>query len=296
MEKIKKLLLITFISLLLVVFSGCTDLGNYTDEEEYYRIFSSVKTIDKNFGTDSYSMQDFYNPQTIEDFECPVDYDKYKYLCIKVEEDIVAHEISLWVLKEGEPVSLQVSLCVTKDVPESSSEDDDGPLFSGTYNCYATDGTITGFLNFYQDDDDDDKTDVTYENNGVQYKAQLSVDEDTRSATFYVDTLARSFKISLTLDGRVALTTDKSTGVVYYEAESSGLASATVQVSEEWSSFTFSEYNSNGKKSNALPIRAGSYIIMIFENNLKAAAAVSGLQSVEFKMTDIMIYREGEEE
>ena len=90
--KKKVIFLLILIIALPLVLTGCYDLGDATeDDEDYCETYSDIRIINGLSGVYSYSMEDFYNKEAVNDFKSPMDEDdrsEYTYLMIEVGKDI----------------------------------------------------------------------------------------------------------------------------------------------------------------------------------------------------------------
>ena len=92
-------LLIICIAILSFTLTGCYDLGDGTEsDEDYCDVYSNVSVIDRSSDRTSYSMEDFYNKEAVNDFKSPMDEDDrdyYTYLIIEVERDLSLGQIAV---------------------------------------------------------------------------------------------------------------------------------------------------------------------------------------------------------
>lgn len=135
-KRIFSLILVVFTMML---FSGCFDLGNFNDIEEYYNTFGDVRLISQT-GADNakdYSFKDyFYNEQSVNDFSGRiVDQDEYIYLILPVTNSFNLSEFSIFLKPETSGVvyfSLYISDFIPGNIrkysdPKSQEKkDDDG--------------------------------------------------------------------------------------------------------------------------------------------------------------------------
>jgi hypothetical protein len=113
--------------------SGCFDLGDTKDIEDYYNAFPNVSllyatetqsedqtthqiTITKSLNTDILTMDKFYSDKTVDDFLCNVDFQKYMYLAVEVQRNCNIEEFSLY-LKGQSNLSLDYEIFLTNNVP-----------------------------------------------------------------------------------------------------------------------------------------------------------------------------------
>ena len=113
---LKKLVSISVAAILAAALVGCFDLGDFSDEADYYAAFGDVRLVYQNPNTkekdvekEDYSIQDyFYNKNTGEDFAYgdPKDEDpdegkdipqlSYVYMAIPVQRDMRVDSVALY--------------------------------------------------------------------------------------------------------------------------------------------------------------------------------------------------------
>ena len=100
--RIKKENLFLFIAIFIFTFalSGCYDLGDATEDEEDYRAtYSDVSLVNRESVVRSYTMDDFYNDEAVNDLKSPMPEsarEKYAYILIKSEKSLSIGEIAIY--------------------------------------------------------------------------------------------------------------------------------------------------------------------------------------------------------
>ena len=132
--RIKKKVYFLLITILLLSFAltGCYDLGDGTEsDEEYCEAYAEIRVVDGNSSVDTYSMEDFYNKEAVNDFKSPMDEDdrsRYSFISIKVDKDLSIGNVAVFFDADTED-----TLCLTyfilneDDVPSKVYLGEGGP-------------------------------------------------------------------------------------------------------------------------------------------------------------------------
>lgn len=116
----KKIFLLVLVTITL--FSGCYDLGGFTNTESYYNSFGDVRLICQKGSENAkdYSFKDyFYNEKSVNDFGGSiVDNDEYIYLILPARSNLNLLEFSLY-LKSEESGVVYFSLYISDFIPEN---------------------------------------------------------------------------------------------------------------------------------------------------------------------------------
>lgn len=92
------MLAVAFILLFCISFSGCYDLGNFKDTDEYYETFNKAFLVDESLTQNEYSIKDcFYNNETTDKNKCFVEEQEYIYFATQTSKDLEFCAISLGV-------------------------------------------------------------------------------------------------------------------------------------------------------------------------------------------------------
>ncbi len=92
------LMITTVFLMFFVFFSGCYDLGDFKDTDEYYETFSKATLVDQNLIQNEYSIKDcFYNNETTNKNKCFVEEAEYVYFATQTSKDLNFCAISLGV-------------------------------------------------------------------------------------------------------------------------------------------------------------------------------------------------------
>lgn len=92
---------------LFITFSGCFDLGEIKDVEDYETKFCDIKFVKEDLSIAEKSIIDLYNDSAVNDFTKndfvpPTDSDAYKYMAVFAGEDVNIKEFALYVKAESE--------------------------------------------------------------------------------------------------------------------------------------------------------------------------------------------------
>lgn len=229
--------------------SGCFDLGDFEDEEDYYSCFGVVGLIAQDESKTDYSLKDyFYNKESVNDFGGSiVSPSAYIYLVLPLHKDMEIDSFSLYLCAESE-AKIRYSLFLSDSVPSDIcrydeflyeiEEDDEGnPRYDEQGNPV-----------FVQEKDD--KGNLVYNEDGSPKYVEIAYDDPPAS-----------------------------------EAVASGEVDAKA---EKWCSFTASQWTTENGTAKTLPVRSGEYILVRFENNGGGGKKV-GEEKVSFKTTNLMV-------
>lgn len=123
LNKIKKILL-TFSILLIFIFVGCADLGDFEDIEDYYNSFGEITLSVSNDNNSTFDVEDFYNEESQEDFTTIVEMKEYVYFSVKVRKTMEMDTFSMFFLAESN-AKLDMSIFVVDNIPANFREYDD---------------------------------------------------------------------------------------------------------------------------------------------------------------------------
>ena len=120
------------ILILLLCLSGCFNLGDFEDDENYFETFEEVTLISLDKTSKSYSTKEhFYTEEGINDYRCEIPQKEYIYAVIEVGNDILLDDLSLSFYSENSG-NLYISVFVTDVVPskirgyDDKEEDEEG--------------------------------------------------------------------------------------------------------------------------------------------------------------------------
>ncbi len=124
-----KLAIVLFLILSLAL-TSCCDLGNYSDESDYYSYFDSVSYYKNYLKTDA-NMSDFYNEKSYDDtkIESSIEEDKYQALIISINKDINLSDFYIF-FASSTSTNLSLSFYITDKtleteiIKEKDSDDD----------------------------------------------------------------------------------------------------------------------------------------------------------------------------
>ena len=123
LNKIKKILL-TFSILFVFIFVGCADLGDFEDLTDYYNSFGEITLSVSNDDHSTYTVEDFYNEESQEDFTTIVEMKEYVYFSVKVTKTMEIDTFSMFFLANLSE-KLDMSIYVVESVPVNFREYDD---------------------------------------------------------------------------------------------------------------------------------------------------------------------------
>lgn len=229
--------------------SGCFDLGDFEDEEDYYACFGDVGLIAQDEKKNDYSLKDyFFNKESVNDFGGNIVLPSaYIYLVLPLNKDMEIDSFSLYLCAESE-AKIRYSLFLCDSVPSNIcrydeflyqiEEDEEGnPRYDGQGNPV-----------FVQEKDGDGN--LVYNEDGSPKYVEIVYDDPPAS-----------------------------------EAVSSG----EVDVKEGgWCSFTASQWTTAGGSAKTLSVVSGEYMLVRFENN-SGLGKKDGEEKVSFKTTNLMV-------
>lgn len=123
LKKISKICLV-FMFMSVVLLTGCADLGDFEDIDDYYNSFGEVTLSVTNSNKHTFDVQEFYNEESQEDFSTDVQFEEYVYFSVKVLKPMEMDTFSMYFLGNSE-VLLQMSIFVVDELPASFREYDD---------------------------------------------------------------------------------------------------------------------------------------------------------------------------
>lgn len=131
LNKIKKIIL-TFSILLVFTFVGCADLGDFEDMTDYYNSFGEITLSVSNDNNSTYSVEEFYNEQTQEDFTTIVEMNEYVYFSVEVSKTMEVDTFSMFFLGQINE-TLSMSIFVVDSISTNFREYDE-PFEDGEGN------------------------------------------------------------------------------------------------------------------------------------------------------------------
>jgi len=284
--KTKKLfILILSLCLCLVILTSCMDLADVEDEEEYYAIFGKIYSI-KGDSSDSYSMLDFYNKESVENMKSPLSRDKYNYIVIKSSITYYMDEIAMYIKTD---VDTNVAINMYKlDAMPSVPSDAKNPYLDTFVGSNKAGKDIT--LRLYEEDD---KNLVQFSQGEQSGNASFTYNEDKTKVEFVVTLGARPVGFEAYVDYlglHVTNTTMDETYVLYSTSSGNKLGTVSVAgVTDTWTSFMITKFNYDGKANqNLLKITDDDYIVFEILNN-DASASLYNLKNVNLEATNILI-------
>ena len=126
-------LALCLMAILVIAMSGCEDLGEYDDTEEYYECFDDIVLIDGTTGDDeSYSVEDyFYNEESRENYLVGEDgvyhgiaHGEYVYMAIPFECNMTMDTLALYVQSMTD-VTVYINVYVADRIPSAWKPLDD---------------------------------------------------------------------------------------------------------------------------------------------------------------------------
>lgn len=296
MTKTKIYRLAVVLTLVITCFSlcACCDLGDFGDTDEYYALCPKVYLMKQNLGQTNYDMEDMYNPKTVEDLECPMDTNMYRYLSIRFTENTDLKEIAFFLHGDAD-VDMKIFVFVMATIPVAKSEHS-----TGTFNMkyLAEDGR---YFDFDLDEDDETKGIVHYFNGRegsptVDYRFTTSGD----NANAFDGDDHRIFQFDIVEGGIQVIKYRVEDGIIeykeFFEVEiedepllSNAIASFNVHLHpDSWSSFRIDRWNIDGVEERQVNIPTNNYIVFRFDNNCPGAVAKM-LTPCSFKATNVLI-------
>lgn len=250
----KKLFVLGVIISCVVTLSGCMDLGDFENEQDYYNSFGDVilvyedtTTIDKNVCTKQYSVRDyFYNKNTSDNFSYgdPLDDEsdankdipklQYIYLALPIKKDFEIDSFALF-MNTNEDVYVDINLYLVDTLPNN-----------GTFSNIKVKGDMD--YNYMVDEDGEFVLDE-YGNKTFDYDSPILYDDPS------VENLVSSQS--------------------FYCAK------------DEWESFTIDNWETKEGREGSLLVCAGQYLLIKIDNNSGDNPQVENL--VSFKMTNMLV-------
>ena len=131
LNRLKKIVL-AFSILLIFTFVGCADLGDFEDIQDYYNSFGEITLSLTNEDEPTFSVEDFYNEESQEDFTTIVEMNEYVYFSVEVSKTMEVDTFSMFFLGQTNE-TLSMSIFVVDSIPTNFREYDD-PLEDGEGN------------------------------------------------------------------------------------------------------------------------------------------------------------------
>lgn len=108
----------------LILLTGCMDLGDYSDINDYYACYPNVTTY-VNYERKSYSMDMFYSDSTVNDMVCNVDELAYQAISIYVAKKVSITDFNIFIASSLKS-KLQIELYISNEnLNVSKNEDTD---------------------------------------------------------------------------------------------------------------------------------------------------------------------------
>ncbi len=119
-----------FIVLLLIVvaLSSCADLGNYSNDSDYYSYFSSVSYYTDFSKTES-KMEEFYNKESYDDtnIKASIEKDKYQAFVISIKKELNMSDFYIY-FSGSQTLKLDYSFYITRENLETEEVEITDPL------------------------------------------------------------------------------------------------------------------------------------------------------------------------
>ena len=131
LNRLKKIVL-AFSILLTFTFVGCADLGDFENIQDYYNSFGEITLSVTNDDESTFSVEDFYNEESQEDYTTIVEMNEYVYFSVKVSKAMEVDTFSMFFLGQTNE-TLSMSIFVVDSIPTNFREYDD-PLEDGEGN------------------------------------------------------------------------------------------------------------------------------------------------------------------
>ena len=97
LNRLKKIAL-AFLILLIFTFVGCADLGDFENIQDYYNSFGEITLSVTNDDESTFSVEDFYNEESQEDFTTIVEMKEYVYFSVEVAKTMEVDTFSMFFL------------------------------------------------------------------------------------------------------------------------------------------------------------------------------------------------------
>ena len=131
LNRLKKIVLV-FLILLIFTFVGCADLGDFEDIQDYYNSFGEITLSITNDNEPTFSVEDFYNEESQEDFTTIVEMNEYVYFSLEVSKTMEVDTFSMFFLGQTKE-TLSMTIFVVDNIPTNFREYDE-PLEDGEGN------------------------------------------------------------------------------------------------------------------------------------------------------------------
>lgn len=123
LNSLKKIVL-AFSILLIFTFVGCADLGDFEDIQDYYNSFGEITLSVTNDNKPTFSIEDFYNEESQEDFTTIVEMNEYVYFSVEVSKTMEIDTFSMFFLGQTKE-TLSMSIFVVDSIPTDFREYDE---------------------------------------------------------------------------------------------------------------------------------------------------------------------------
>jgi hypothetical protein len=131
LNRLKKIVL-AFSILLIFTLVGCADLGDFENIQDYYNSFGEITLSVTNDNEPTFSVEDFYNEESQEDFTTIVEMNEYVYFSVEVSKTMEVDTFSMFFLGQTNE-TLSMSIFVVDSIPTNFREYDE-PLEDGEGN------------------------------------------------------------------------------------------------------------------------------------------------------------------
>ena len=131
LNRFKKIIL-AFSILLIFTLVGCADLGDFENIQDYYNSFGEITLSVSNDDHSTYTVEDFYNEESQEDFTTIVEMNEYVYFSVEVSKTMEVDTFSMFFLGQTKE-TLSISIFVVDSIPTNFREYDE-PLEDGDGN------------------------------------------------------------------------------------------------------------------------------------------------------------------
>lgn len=131
LNRFKKIVL-AFSILLIFTLVGCADLGDFEDIQDYYKSFGEITLSVTNDNEPTFSVEDFYNEESQEDFTTIVEMNEYVYFSVEVSKTMEVDTFSMFFLGQTNE-TLSMSIFVVDSIPTNFREYDE-PFEDGEGN------------------------------------------------------------------------------------------------------------------------------------------------------------------
>ena len=121
---ILKKIVLAFSILLIFTLVGCADLGDFENIQDYYNSFGEITLSVTNDDESTFSVEDFYNEESQEDYTTMVEMNEYVYFSVKASKTMEVDTFSMFFLGQTNE-TLSMSIFVVDDIPANFREYDD---------------------------------------------------------------------------------------------------------------------------------------------------------------------------